>query len=165
MRGLALVLLLVACRGEKQDAPDRAGPGDAAPRPVVPDAITGKLALDGKPLAITACGPGRDGSIFVDLVTAAGTLRWVAYEDHRMFWNGAPLDCGQVGRSWGGGTRPDGTTYFRGRLIFSCKGAVGTLDGDVTLDCGNIDSFERKKLDENRQQSLDDQRRGSAPGQ
>jgi hypothetical protein len=101
-------------------------------------------------------------SIYVDLVTAAGVLRFIPYVPE-MRWNprpesgepGAAVAC-RLQRSWGGGSRPDRTTYFRGQLIFSCETAAGTLAGDVTLDCGNISPLERKLLDEGRQQKLEE---------
>jgi hypothetical protein len=158
------------CRGKPatDDEPATAsgsgsGSGSTAvPRPPVPDQISGTLTLDGKPLAISKCRPGRDVSIYVDLVTAAGVLRFVPYVPE-MRWNprpesaepGVAVAC-RLQRSWGGGSRPDRTTYFRGQLIFSCKTATGTLDGDVTLDCGNISPLERKLLDEGRQQKLEE---------
>lgn len=157
---------LGACRGKK--AADDAKPADAAAP--VPDRISGTLTVDGKPLAIGQCRPGRDASIHVDLVTAAGVLRFVPYEP-KMFWNprpestdrGAPLACTDLQRSWGGATRADGTTYFRGRLIFSCKGEAGAITGDVTVDCGNISPLERKLLDEGRQRKLDELKRPGTP--
>ena len=173
MRPGALALLVAggacgalgACRGKPaaDDAGPAAGSASAAPRPAVPDQLSGTLTLDGKPLAMVKCRPGRDTSIYVDLVTSAGVLRYVPY-DPQLFWNprsdsterGAAMPC-RLRRSWGGATRPDGTTYFRGQLIFSCKSEAGTLAGDVTLDCGNISPIERKLLDAGRQQKLDEQ--------
>ncbi len=139
-----------------------------SPPPATTKEVVGALALDGKPLVVTRCRPGRGVTTFVELVTAAGTLR---FEDRQLFWRtdpqavsrGAPLDCEKLDRSWGGGQRLDGTAYFRGRLDFRCRGAVGALVGDVTVDCGEITAAERASLDANRQQTLD-QQAGSGSG-
>lgn len=161
---VALAASATGC-GKKREAPP---PADAAalvaPRPEVPDQIEGALTLDKKPLAIAACRPGREASIYVDLVTAVGALRFLAYESKQMYWNprpeslerGTAVPCTDLRRSWGGGTRPDGSTYFRGHLIFTCRGAAGTLVGDVTVDCGDITPLERRLLDESRQKKLDE---------
>ena len=91
---------------------------------------------------------------YVELVTAQGTLR---FEDKQLFWarpddvsRGPALACDKLDRSWGGGQRKDGTSYFRGHLIFACRGPGGTLAGDVTLDCGGTTAEERAQLDRNR---------------
>ena len=181
MRPPALALLAiacaVACKGQRSDeaapAPADAAPrvADAAPRVAVPDKLEGTLTLDGKPLELVKCRPGREGSIYVDLVTAAGALRFVGGEATQMYWNprpdsrerGAPIECSIPHRSWGGGTRGDGTTYIRGELAFSCRGAAGALDGKVSVDCGNISPLERRLLDESRErkrEELDPDRAG-----
>jgi hypothetical protein len=158
VKRIALVAALAACSSKKPEPPVR-DDAAVAPRPVVPDQIRGTLALDGAPLAITACKPGRDTAIHVDLVTARGTLRWIAYEEHKVLWNGAPVACARLTRTWGGGTRPtDRTTYVRAQLGFEC----GPLRGELELECGNIDPFERKLLDESRQKHLEE--RGSGTG-
>ncbi|MBA3397243.1 MAG: hypothetical protein H0T89_31745 [Deltaproteobacteria bacterium] len=117
--------------------------------------VSGMLALDGKPLVVTRCVPGRGVTTFVELVTAAGKLR---FEDRQLFWNrdveavtrGDQLECEKLDRSWGGGQRPDGSSYFRGTLDFRCTGTAGALVGNVTADCGQITAEERRSLDENR---------------
>jgi hypothetical protein len=172
MRPLALLGLACACAGlaacgkkgadDKEQKPPPAA--EAQPRAEVPDKIEGKLTLDGKPLAITKCRPGRAASIYVDLVTEVGALRFLPYQSKQMYWNprpewderGLPVECTDLRRSWGGGTRDDGTTYFRGQLIFSCRGAPGVLAGDVTVDCGDITPLERRLLDESRRRKLDE---------
>jgi hypothetical protein len=157
MRRPALVLLGVAwaCGCKGREAADE----KAAPRPVVPDKIEGTLALDGTPLPIVGCRPGHDGTVYVDLVTASGALRFVSGESEQMYWNprpdanvrGAPVACSIPHRSWGGTRRPeDGTTYFRGELAFSCRGAAGEFVGKVSLECGNISPHERALLDDGR---------------
>jgi hypothetical protein len=147
--------------GDGRSAPGLASPaGDGAPPAPASDKIEGTLTLDGRPLELVACRPGRVPRLHVDLVTRAGALRFVSGEDARMFWNprpdtteaGAPLDCSIPHRSWGGGTRADGTAYFRGELAFSCRGAPGVFEGKVSLDCGDIRSFERQGLDQQRQE-------------
>ncbi len=144
---VALLLLLVGCGSNKNSASRRD--------------VQGTLSLDGKPLVVTACRPGHGVTTFVELVTDKGKLR---FEDRQLFWStdehkrGDRLDCEKLDRSWGGGTRTDGTSYFRGHLIFTCKGAAGALTGDVTVDCGNITADERASLDKNRQDLLDQQK-------
>lgn len=149
--------------GKKAD--DKADPQGSGSAPAVePDRYVGALSLDGKPLEITRCRPGHNESqaIHLDLVTTAGVLRFVPYVP-QMRWNpkpdstepGAPIECTDLQRSWGGGNRPDGTTYFRGRLIFYCKFGTSVIAGDVNVDCGNITPLERKLLDENQKKNRD----------
>jgi hypothetical protein len=168
MRPPALALLGLACGAALSPACKDKAPGGAAPRPVAPDQIEGTLTLDGKPLEIAMCRPGREGTLYVDLVTGVGALRFVGGEAERMYWNpraeanerGAPIACSIPHRSWGGGTRvEDGTSYFRGELAFTCAGgagAVGALAGKVSLDCGNISPLERKLLDESRRRKREE---------
>ena len=172
--GLACSLALVpACgrRKTRRGEPLTATPGDAAAgdaaaarRAPVPDRIEGTLTQDGEPLAITACRPGRDPQLYVDLVTAAGALRFVSGEDARLFWNPRPdedkrgeaIACSIPHRSWGGGTRKDGAAYFRGELAFSCRDAPGAFEGKISLDCGDISSIEREGLDEQRRRKREE---------
>jgi len=177
MARLALLALALACSaalvvGCDDKKPGRSGPpagsaapGSAAPRSPVPDRIEGAITRDGAPLAITACRPGLEGlNVYVDLVTAAGALRFANSEAERMFWNprpdanerGAPIDCEIPHRSWGGGQRADGSVYFRGELAFECRGAAGApglLLGKVSLDCGNISALEHRLLDDRRREA------------
>jgi hypothetical protein len=154
---------------EAERSPDAQVAAPSPPPAPAPDRISGTLKIAGKPVAIERCRPGREASIYVDLVTARGALRFLAYEDRTMFWTsrpdsterGAPLACSDLRRSWGGATRPDGSTYFRGQIIFSCRGAIGAVVGDVTVDCGNISALERKLLDESRRRKRDEL---AAPG-
>jgi hypothetical protein len=176
MRPPALALLgiagatawAIACKGKKSDEAATRGPADAAARPAVPDQIEGTLTLDGKPIEIVKCRPGHQDTVYVDLVTAAGALRFVSGEPTRMFWNprpdanerGAPIDCSIPHRSWGGARRPeDGTTYFRGELAFTCRGPAGELAGKVSLECGNISPLERALLDDGRRRRREAQDR------
>jgi hypothetical protein len=180
-RGLALLGLLgpaglvgaLGCKGkpagEGKPAPAdaaRAAATDAAPAPTptVPDKIEGTLTLDGEPLDVVKCRPGRDGTIYLDLVTAAGALRFVGGEATKMYWNprpdsaepGAAIECTIPHRSWGGGTRADGTSYFRGELAFSCRGTAGAFEGKLSADCGNISPGERSLLDESRRKKREE---------
>jgi hypothetical protein len=161
MRPPALALLAIAgiaaCK-DKRGGEAKPAPGLADAGPPAPDKLEGTLTLDGKPLELVKCRPGREGSIYVDLVTAAGALRFVGGEATQMYWSPGPdgsargvqIACSIPHRSWGGGTRADGSTYFRGELAFSCRGAAGALDGKVSVDCGNISPLERRLLDETR---------------
>lgn len=158
---LAAALAAAACGSSKDAAPSARE-------------IEGTLTLAGTPVEMRACRPGRGVTTYVELVTARGKLR---FEDRQLFWStdpaggrGETLACDRLERSWGGGTRTDGTSYFRGRLIFACTGAIGAIAGDVTVDCGGITPEERAQLDKNRQDLLQQQRGaggtadGSAPG-
>jgi hypothetical protein len=151
--------IAAACSDRKADEAKPPPSGDAAPRPVVPDRIEGTLSRDGKPLELVRCRPGHEGTVYVDLVTAAGALRFVGGEAEHMYWNprpeanerGTPIDCSIPYRSWGGARRDeDGTAYFRGELAFSCRGAAGAFTGRVSLECGNISPLERSLLDDGR---------------
>jgi len=153
MRRTLVVVALVAC-GTKQ--------------PATSSEVLGTLTLDGQPLEIRACRPGRGVTTYVELVTAKGTLR---FEDRQLFWSADPaggrgdaLACERLDRSWGGGTRTDGTSYFRGQLIFACRGPVGALAGDVTVDCGGITPEERAQLDRNRRDLRQQQRDAAGAG-
>ena len=153
MRALAVLLLLVACdKSDKQKPPS-------------PE-VRGTLSLDGKQLEITRCVAGRGVTTYVELITVLGKLR---FEDKQLFWSasdpgrGDPLQCDKLDRSWGGGLRKDGTSYFRGHLIFVCAGPAGQrITGDVQLDCGGITADERQELDKNRDEMRRQQREGSA---
>jgi hypothetical protein len=178
---LALLAIagIAACKDKRSDEAKPVPvpvPADAG-RPAEPDKLEGTLTLDGKPLELVKCRPGREGSIYVDLVTAAGALRFVGGEAAQMYWRpgpdgsargappergiperGIPIECSIPHRSWGGGTRADGSTYFRGELAFSCRGAAGVLDGKVSVDCGNISPLERRLLDESRDRKREELR-------
>jgi len=180
-RGIALGVAVVvasalspACKGRRRHHDPGPGPalapGHAGARPAVPDKIEGTLTLDGKPLEIVRCRPGHEETVHVDMVTAAGALRFVGGEAARMFWNPRPdangrgqaISCEIPHRSWGGGTRADGGAYFRGELAFSCEGPPA-ITGKVSLDCGNISPIEREGLDEQRRRKREElERAGSA---
>jgi hypothetical protein len=140
---LLVALSLVACNREKR-------------RRTHQD-VQGTLSIEGKPVDVTACRAGRGVTTYVELVTGMGKLR---FEDQKLYWaqqdfgKGDELACEKLDRSWGGGMRKDGTAYFRGHLIFACKGAPGAITGDVTVDCGRITPAERAQLDQNRSQLL-----------
>jgi hypothetical protein len=172
--GIACSVALAAGCKDRQ-APDGEGARPAPalpPRPIVPDRIDGTLTLDGKPLQITRCRPGHDDTVYVDLVTAAGALRFVSGESAHMYWNpspdanerGEPIECSIPHRSWGGAMRPDdGTTYFRGELAFSCRAPAGALEGKLALDCGNITPLERMQLDDGRRRRREATERPGRP--
>lgn len=130
-------------------------------KPARPE-VQGTLSLDGKPLAITKCRAGRGVTTYVALETAEGTLR---FEDKQLFWSNAKLECTKLDRSWGGGLRKDGTSYFRGHLIFVCRAPTGQpLTGDVQVDCGGITDEERRELDRNRDEMRRQQREQQGSG-
>jgi hypothetical protein len=140
---LLLALSLVACNREKRHA--------------APKDVQGTLSIEGKAVDVTACRAGRGVTTYVELVTGLGKLR---FEDQKLYWSeqdfgkGDELACEKLDRSWGGGMRKDGTAYFRGHLIFACKGAPGAITGDVTVDCGRITPEERAQLDQGRETLL-----------
>lgn len=136
MRVALLLLALAACKREK---------------PAASAEVQGTLSIEGKPVAVTACRAGRGVTTYVELATGSGTLR---FEDQKLFWSGDALVCEKLDRSWGGGMRKDGTAYFRGHLIFVCKGAPGAITGDLTIDCGKITPEERAQLDRGREDTL-----------
>ena len=113
-----------------------------APPPVNAD-VTGTLAVDGAGAKLIACRPGHAVHVFVEVDTAAGTLR---FGDGKLAWNGSELACSKLDRSWGGGVRRDGSAYFRGTLAFRCD----KLAGDLSLDCGGITPEEGAELARNR---------------
>ena len=138
-----LLLFVVACGSAKKP-----------PKPEV----QGSLSLDGKPLTVSSCRAGRGVTTYVEILTAQGKLR---FEDKQLFWattaehgRGDKLDCPKLDRSWGGGMRTDGTAYFRGHLIFACRGPAGAVAGDLMIDCGRITAEERASLDKNRTEML-----------
>ncbi len=126
--------------------------------------VTGTLAVKGAAVTITKCRADHDvDGTYVVMETTAGALRftnkklWWNGDDHEGFAPGAVLDCTKLDRSWGGGLRTDGTSYWRGTLSFDCTDGPHTFKGDLTLDCGNITAEERASLDKNRADMKRDQ--------
>jgi hypothetical protein len=127
--------------------------------------VTGTLSLEGKTVTVTKCRPDRGAEgVYVVMETSGGALR---FEGKKLWWNrddnegfapGAALDCKKLDRSWGGGTRLDGTSYWRGTLAFDCSDGPKTATGALTLDCGNITAEERASLDAQRTKMRDDQK-------
>lgn len=131
--------------------------------------IVGSLWVDGKAVTTTACRPGRGFGTYVEVVTDAGKLR---FEDKSLYWSPNPkdplrgdrLDCEKLDRSWGGGSRADGTSYWRGTLAFACTAKKFAVSGELALDCGNITPEERAGLDAQRRDMRAAQaQQGSAP--
>jgi hypothetical protein len=148
-------LALVACSGNK-DPGSGSGSGSVPTPSPAGDHMAGALTIDGAAVAMTVCRPGRDTSIFVEVATPRGSLH---FQDRAIAWmterGRETLACDPLPTNkaiWGGGARADGTVYFRGELRFSCKGTVGTVEGDLDLECGRITPDERAKLDANRRQ-------------
>ncbi len=152
---IALTSLLVAACGQ-----------GATPSPEV----TGTFEAKGSAVTITKCRPdhGIDGT-YVVMETPKGALRfankqlWWNGDDPEGFAPGAVLDCTKLDRSWGGGMRQDGTSYWRGTLAFDCHDGPNTYRGDLKLDCGNITAEERASLDKQRT-DLRQQQAGSGSG-
>jgi hypothetical protein len=150
---LALVVVLAAC-----------GKGTTASKEV-----TGTFEAKGAAVTITKCRPDRDvDGTYVVMETPTGALR---FSNKQLWWNGddpegfapgAVLDCKKLDRSWGGGLRQDGTSYWRGTLVFDCTDGPNTYTGNLTLDCGNITAEERASLDKQRTDMRQQQGAGSA---
>ncbi|HEU0031710.1 MAG TPA: hypothetical protein VFQ53_13825 [Kofleriaceae bacterium] len=156
MRATWIVVLCACSSHDPPSTPQGSGTGSGS---ATPDVVRGTLTIAGKPETLGACKPGHAPATFVEVVGSTGTLH---YESTKLSWNGEVLACAKLDRSWGGGTRLDGTSYWRGTLSFRCTGAPGEIAGDLTLDCGNITAAERAQLDANRKQMQDEQRAGSA---
>jgi len=149
MRWLA-ALALVACSSSKEPSGDRGSSGSAG------DHTTGTLTIDGTAVAMTGCRAGSETSVFVEVATPRGSLR---FQDRTLSWKTERglerLRCEPLPTNkaiWGGGARADRTAYFVGELKFTCAGAIGTIDGDLDLECGHITYEERALLHTNRQQ-------------
>jgi len=99
--------------------------------------------VGGVPAELVRCRPGHDEHVFVEVDTSLGVLR---FQHGKVSWNGSELGCEKANRSWGGGFRSDGQTYFRGALRLHC----GVVVADLTLDCGQITSEEGAELARNR---------------
>ena len=133
--------------------------------------VTGTFSAKGSEVTVTKCRPDRgiDGT-YVVLETPKGALR---FEAKQLWWNsddpegfapGAVLDCKKLDRSWGGGIRADGTSYFRGTLDFDCHDGPNAYVGKLALDCGNITAEERASLDKNRKDLQDEQKKAQGSG-
>lgn len=158
MRVLPLVAVAVALAACSKSAP-------------ASKEVTGTFSAKGAEVTVTRCRPDRgiDGT-YVVLETPKGALR---FENKQLWWNGddpegnapgAVLDCKKLDRSWGGGFRKDGTSYFRGTLDFDCHDGPNAYVGKLTLDCGNITAEERASLDKNRKDMLDEQKKAQGSG-
>ena len=118
----------------------------ACSKPAMPAAsadVTGTLTVDGAPAELVSCRPGHAVHVFVDVDSTKGTLR---FGEGKLAWNGSPLTCSKLDRSWGGGIRRDGSAYFRGTLAFRCD----RIEGELSLDCGGITPEEGAELATNR---------------
>jgi len=137
--------------------------------PARPPEVTGTLSVGGEALSPLTCRPGRAAHTFVEVVSPKGILR---FEDRELYWAadvhavgaGAKLGCTKLDRSWGGGSRPDGSVYWRGILAFECALGPTAVRGDLDLDCGNITPEEREQLDGQRDHMRDEQRKARGSG-
>ena len=161
---VALLLVVAAC---SKDPPsnEMETPGKSH----ASDVLTGTLRIGETPVTLKACRPGRTARVFVEVVTSGGRLR---FEDTHLYWSpeldskarGDQLACDQLDRSWGGGNRADGTSYWRGSLTFMCMYGKTPIAGMLTLDCGKITAEERAQLDSNRKEMQEDQHQGAGSG-
>ncbi len=119
------------------------GKADPAPEAVAAPEVRGTFTIGGAAARLERCRPGHAVHVFVEVDTSLGTLR---FGEGKLSWDGNELACAKLDRSWGGGIRQDGSTYFRGTLAFRC----GKLDGDLALSCGKITAAEAAQLDANR---------------
>jgi hypothetical protein len=139
--------------------------------PARPPEVTGTLTVDGVAQSPLTCRPGRAAHTFVEVVSPKGILRFEAPDltwarDVNAAGAGEKLTCAKLDRSWGGGSRPDGSVYWRGILVFDCTLGSMPVKGDLDLDCGNITPEERAQLDSQRTNLREEQRkaRGSGSG-
>jgi hypothetical protein len=116
--------------------------GKPAPAPEAVE-VRGTFTVGAAAARLERCRPGHAVHVFVEIDTSLGTLR---FGEGKLYWDGNELACAKLDRSWGGGIRQDGSTYFRGTLAFRC----GQLEGDLTLSCGQITPVEAAQLDANR---------------
>ncbi len=145
------------------------GHGCGSHAPARAPEVTGTLSVGGEALSPLTCRPGRAAHAFVEVVSPKGILR---FEDRALFWTadvnavgaGTQLACGKLDRSWGGGSRPDGSSYWRGILVFECTLGPTVVRGDLDLDCGNITAEERQQLDGQRENMRDEQRKARGSG-
>lgn len=123
--------------------------GKPAPAPEAVERleVQGTFTVGTAAARIARCRPGHAVHVFVEVDTSLGTLR---FGEGKLYWDGNELTCAKLDRSWGGGIRQDGSTYFRGTLAFRC----GELAGDLALSCGQITSAEAAQLDANRAAAL-----------
>jgi hypothetical protein len=147
-------VLVVACNKDTPDTSSGSASGN--------DSVQGAFTVDGQPQTLLACNTGHAVHVFVEVLTTSGRLH---FEDQALYWTadtasterGAKLACEKLDRSWGGGNRMDGTSYFRGTLAFRCTNGKTPLAGDLTIDCGHITAGERAELDKNRKAQLEHQ--------
>lgn len=144
----AVLLLLFACREEPASKHQVIVSDSSAG---APDVITGAIVDNGVAITPTACRVLREPIsgqtvLVVEAITPRGTLR---FANAQLVWKGSVLACTKLDRSWGGGSRTDGTHYWRGMLDFVC----GAVTGKLELDCGGITPAERAQLDANREKS------------
>jgi hypothetical protein len=104
--------------------------------------VTGSLTVEGVAARLERCRPGHAVHVFVEIDSSLGTLR---FGEGKLYWDGNELACAKLDRSWGGGIRQDGSSYFRGTLAFRC----GKLAGDLKLSCGHVTAQEAAQLDAN----------------
>jgi hypothetical protein len=156
---LAILLLLVGCRDEPTPKQQAITPPTGGP----PDVLSGMIVEAGVSITPTACRVVRETVLVVEVITPRGTLR---FANAQLVWKGSVLACTKLDRSWGGGSRSDGTHYWRGMLDFVCgpvteaseavrpsRARDGMITGKLELDCGGITPTERAQLDANREKS------------
>jgi len=149
-RVLAVCAALVACSRSDEPPEPAAKSGSARPGAL---GVVGEVAIDGKPASPTACRPGTGASgTFIQIDTTRGAIR---FEDKQLSIDGVVVACKKLDRSWGGGHRANGTSYWRGMLDVDCDRVRGRLD----IDCGDITAEERAQLDANRKEMREQQAR------
>jgi hypothetical protein len=144
---LVLAVFAIACGTSSKSPPPSIG-------------VTGSLTIDGEVATPTRCQPGSGpAGVYIQIETTRGHVR---FEDTKLYFTpgadspdrGELLACTKLDRSWGGGTRADGSSYWRGMLDVRCGRVTGRLD----IDCGDITDEERAQLDKNRQDLREQQR-------
>jgi hypothetical protein len=165
VRGLGVVLALLgagACRSHDPPTAQRDEVVPPPPRLAGGDRLTGVLRVGEHAVALTGCHAGKVEHVFVDVLTAEGTLR---FQEEELYWNreadgtrGPRLDCSKLDRSWGGINRDDGTSVFRGALAFRCTLGATAVTGDLEVECGQLTADERARLDLDREDMRDERR-------
>ena len=141
---LALVLALpIACDDKKDDAPAKAD------GPATVEKVEGKISVGGKEAEVTACKvvPKKQGTA-LELTLDSG-LTVISDAMDGMQWRkgeGAAekLTCERMASQLSGGKAGSGA-WSTGKLGLTCEHADGSIEADLTIDCGVVDRPSNRK--------------------